>query len=168
MKRETYKDLLAKAKTLIKRQRDGRFKEPDLIAALKTLITIDVEEELDRRAKAIIDTETKPGSTKPTGQLRLPTLEFYDYEPDRLIRNDNGDMIEQDRAPVDFKFAESARAAKHVREAIEWDERKRKETEMFAAWVIEQQTNGRTKKLTFGDFIRESGLFQSFDIGKVA
>jgi len=163
MKRETYKALLEKARRQVKRQKDGTFKEQDLKDVLKTFIVINIEEEKDRRVKEIIDSETKPGGTKSTGQLRLPTLELYDYEPDRLIRNDDGDMIEQDRAPVHFKFAESARAAKHVREAIEWDERKRTEAELFARWVIEQQKTGRTKKLTFGDFIRESDLFQPFE-----
>jgi hypothetical protein len=160
MRRPTYKDLLFKAREIVKRNDAGIFKEPDLIAAVRSFLTIDVEAELDRRAKAIVDSETKPGSTEPTGQLRLPTLEFYDYEPDRLIRNDNGDMIEQDPAPVDFKFAESARAAKHVREAVQWDERKRKEVELFALWVLEQRTNGRSTKLTFGDFVREAGYFE--------
>jgi len=164
MKRETDRDLLAKGRAQVKRNKnDGTFKEQDLRDVLRTFVVINVEKETDRRVQEIIDSETKPGSTKPTGQLRLPTLELYDYEPDRLIRNDDGDMIEQDRAPVDFKFAEARRARKHVSEALEWADRKEEEASSHAKWVIEQQKKGRTKKLTFGDFVREAGLFQPFE-----
>jgi len=165
MKKITGKELLDQAKKGTKRQRDGHWHKADLHATLKKLLieVIDLDEEADRRATTIIDGECKPGSTKATGQLRLPTLEYYDYEPNRLVMNDNGDIIEQDRAPVDFKFAEARRARKHVSEALEWADRKDEEASGHATWVIEQQKNGRTKKLTFGDYIRESGLFQPFE-----
>jgi hypothetical protein len=91
VKRETYRDLLAKAKLKTERREDGEFDEEDLKANLAKLRPpINLDEENLKWAKDVIDHETKPRTTKPTGQLRLPGLELYDYEPDRLIRNDNG------------------------------------------------------------------------------
>lgn len=87
---------------------------------------------------------------------------LQDYEPDRLIRDNHGNAIEQDKAPHSYKRDESERAAKHAHEAIAWADRKRKEFEGFSSWVIEQQRNGRTKKLTFGDYVRESQLLYLF------
>ena len=90
MKKGTYRDLLIKAKRHTKRQPNGDFVEEDLHANVKKLIDIDVDQAKDRLAKAIIDSETRPGSTDSVGSLWLPTMEPYDYEPERLIRNDEG------------------------------------------------------------------------------
>lgn len=155
-----YSALLALAKAQTQRQENGQFNEEDLRATLEQLVTIDPEAEKRRVAKAIIDSETKPGSTEPTGQLSLG-FDSYDYEPDRLIRDDDGHVIEQDKALHSYKFAESKRAAKHWREAGEWADRKRQESEAYATWIIEQQQRGRQNNLTFGDFIREAGIFEA-------
>jgi hypothetical protein len=163
MKKSSYKDLLENAKKQTARDSDGKLDEEDLKANLKKLIVIDPDEEKDRIARTIIDSETKPGSTPPTGQLHLPTMELYDYEPDRLIRDDNGKIIEQDKAPVDSKDAEARRARKHAHESMQWADRKTEEATGHSHWVIEKQREGRKKNLNFGDFIRESNLLLPFE-----
>ena len=160
MKKGYYSDLLAKAKAKIKLQPDGGYEEEDLIASLEDLISIDLPTEKRRLAKTIIDAQTKPGGTEPTGQLHLPGFEPYGYEPLRLIRDDNGRVIEQDKAPHNYKFAESERAAKHAHGALQWAHRKRKEAQLHAGWVIEQQKQGLNEDLTFGHCIRDSDLFE--------
>lgn len=154
-------DLLDKAQEITKQNRDGGFPEIDLLTALKGLITIDVDAEAWRKAKSIIDNATKPGSTEETDQqLRLPGLEPYYYEPSRLIRDGNGNIIQQDKATPPYKLAELARATKHLNEATEWAKRKRKETEEYIRWDTEQRKKGRSENLTFGDFVREAGFLQ--------
>jgi len=160
--KESSKDLFAKAAQQTKRQNNGHFHEDDLLANLASLIIIDPAEERMRRAKAIIDNLTKPGGTEPTGQLHLPGFDFYDYEPERLVRDDNGNVIEQDRALYRFKIIEAKRARKHAHEANQWAERKAEESEAFTLWVMARRDEGRTTNLTFGDFVRESKLFTPF------
>ena len=163
MKDRHNRELLAKAKQQTKLNENGWWTEDDLLATLETLVIVDVKSEKRRIAKAILDSETKPGGTEDTGQLCFEGMEPYSYEPYRLIRDDEGNVTEQDKSVVKFKFAESSRAAKHSREAAEWAERKRKEVELYAQWVIKQREHGRRKNLTFGDFVREAGLFKPFD-----
>jgi hypothetical protein len=97
---------LEEAKRLTKRQPDGGFIEKELTAALANLIPVGDGSQRLRIAESIVDSKTKPGSTLPTGQLRLPGREPYDYEPLRLIRDGCGLIIEQDRATLRYKVAE--------------------------------------------------------------
>jgi hypothetical protein len=168
MKKHNRRDLLAKAKKQTKRQADDAMYENELLIEVEKLIEVDVAAIRRQMAKDVIDSETKPGGTDPTGQLCFPGMERYPYEPDRLIRDDQGRLIEQDKSTSGYKFAESGRAAKHAREAGDWAERKRQETELYAKWVIEKQGEGRTADLTFGDFVRESGLFEPFEKANAA
>lgn len=154
-------DLLAKAQEQTKTNEDGGFNEIDLLTNLKALITIDADAEAWRKAKSIINHATKPDTTEDTGQqLRLPGLEPYSYEPSRLIRDDDGRIISQDKATPAYKLAELARATKHLHEVTEWARRKRKETQEYIRWETGQRKKGRTENLTFGDFVREAGFLQ--------
>jgi hypothetical protein len=154
-------ELLEKAQRQTRRNEHGGFVEIDLITNLKSLITIDVEAEAWRKAKSIIDQGTKPGSTEETDrQLRMPGLEPYFYEASRLIRDGNGNIIEQDKATPAYKLAELARATKHLHEVTEWAMRKRKETKEYIHWETSQRKKGRTANLAFGDFVREAGFLE--------
>jgi hypothetical protein len=42
--------------------------------------------------------------------------------------------------------------------------RTRREAELFAAWVEAQEANGRRDELTFGNFVRETGILRPFQI----
>lgn len=55
----------------------------------------------------------------------------YPYEPERIIRDDEGKIIEQDKAGFRFKLAESMRARQNARAANEWAERTAAEVEVF-------------------------------------
>lgn len=155
--------LLEKAKLLTSRQKDGGFIRDDLLVALKSLIIIDVEAAKDREARAIFDQETRKGTTDVTGNLWLDGMNPYGYEPDRLVQDDDGHVIEQDKALISYKFAEDRRSAKHVKEVVEWNHRTHTETLLFGQWVFEQQQKGRFEDLTFGNFVRETGLFRPFE-----
>jgi hypothetical protein len=149
--------LLDEALAKVKRLKDNGANEEDLIAVLIDAIVIDVAEEKRRRAKEIIDRGTKPKGSPPHGQLALPGIDPYPWEPKRLIRDDKGRIIEQENATLPYKTAETQRSGKHVEEAVRWNIRRTTETGLYAEWVVAQITKGRKKReITFGNFVVEN------------
>lgn len=61
----------------------------------------------------------------------------------------------------DFRRLTDEEADKYVREAAQYAERTRVEAELFGAWVDKQQAKGRRDRLTFGDFVRETGVLRA-------
>jgi hypothetical protein len=109
-------------------------------------------------AKSIIDEACTPRFTERQGRLRLAGMASYPYEPDLLIRDGKGGIIEQDLAQLPFKQAEAKPAAES--DDAEYAARAAKEAELFSAWVTKEQAEGRTEvTLTFGNFVIESGLW---------
>jgi len=94
----------------VKRAPDGSYREIDLLEELAKLLPIDLAREKLKKAKKLIDNLAKPGSTEPDGQLSLPGLNPYDYEPDRLVRDNSGNIVENSKATPPFKTAEAQRA----------------------------------------------------------
>lgn len=134
----------------------GNADEDVLVKLIAEKIDIDVDAARLRKAKQIVNAHTKPGSTKPEGELTL--FDTYGYEPRRLVRDDHGNIVEQDIALIAMKQAEARRSRRHVDDAQLWANRKTREAEEYAAWVIDQTKAGRTENdLTFGAFVRESG-----------
>jgi hypothetical protein len=85
--------------------------------------------------------------------------EAWDYEPDRLVSDDQGNIIEQSRALPEFKAAETARAEKNVERAVEQLRRKSAENAEFQKWALAQALAGRPAlDLTWGNCIRENAL----------
>jgi len=136
-------------------------------ADIKAIIDLIVEEiEFDetkaRRQKAVqaFKARCKPGSTEPEGQLILPGLEPYGYEPQRLIADNEGHVIEQARAKPYYKNAEAARARDNARKATVWADRKTNESAGYSDWTIEQLGTGRPiDEITFDVFVRETGIW---------
>ena len=156
------RDALKEALERVKRMRDGGAVEEELVTTLKAYIHINVEEEKERRAKDMIDRRTKPKSTKPDGQLMLPGIDLpYDYEPERLIRDDGGKIIEQRKATPPYKRAEARRANKHLEEAAFWAKIKNEEDGQFAQWAYKQIRKGRKQnEIVWGNFIIEEGIWK--------
>lgn len=146
----------------VTRAPDGSYREDDLIAELIKLINIDTQREKAKKAKRIIDNLAKPGATEPDGQLCLPGLAPYDFEPERLVRDEYGNVVENQMASPSFKTADARRARKHAREASEWSDRKSEEQEIFGAWAMKQVYAGRpAAEITWGNCVKELGLWNA-------
>lgn len=151
----------------IERERDGSVPEHKLIDAVAEMVSVDIEAEKRKKAKRLVESRTRPGSSNASGQLVLPLLgnDPYSYEPQRLVRGpgvgEQRGLLEQDAATPVFKNAEW-RAAKTNRERVErWERRKAEEASHFAEWYIEKLEAGAGKgSLTFGNFVRDVGWWK--------
>lgn len=151
-------ELLERAKLKTPRLPDGSFAEDTLEDSLVGLIELD-ESDKRRMAKAIIDSQCTVGQTPFDGQLSLPGFPEYPYEPERMVRDDDGKIIEQDKAYLRFKFAEHKRSRQNATAAVDSSNRKAEEVEIFAKWTVEQTALGRPQnELTWGNCVRELGL----------
>jgi hypothetical protein len=143
------------------RNDDGSVDEKSLIDGIAELIDFDEATERRNKAVATVKRQRKPGTTAPEGQLVLPGIEPYAYEPERLVADNAGHVIEQKKAPVTFKQAEAERARANADRQSGAANRKEKEAREYARWVIEQATEGRDiRGLGFDDFIHDAGLWR--------
>jgi len=166
---EYYRRLIEAAKGDLQRKPDGSLNEEKLVEALAKRVPFDVETERRRKAKTIIDRAKRPGSTRKDGQLMLPGFNKpYGYEPDRLVSDETGDIIENSRVLPRFKSAQVSRAEVNVEDAVEQLRRISTENKHFQAWALEQALNGRPAfELTWGNCIAETGLHHP-DVGEDA
>jgi hypothetical protein len=156
----TYDNVLAQAKHLTPRNEAGGWDEAKLLDTVVSLLAFDTDKEKRLKAKRIIDHAAKPGGTDPDGQLSLPGFDKYDYEPNRLIRDDHDHIIEASRALPEFKACDSRRARINAERAQRWANRKTTETDLFQKWALEQATKGRPmRELEWGICIKELGLW---------
>ncbi len=154
--------LIEQAKCNAKRAADNTFSEPELVDELTKLIDFDVQREKRKKAKKMIDDLAKPGSTEPSGQLCLPGLEPYDYEPERLVRDEQGRIVENAFATPSFKTAEAKRARKHAREATVWSDIKSEEVETISTWAMKELMRGRpATEINWGTCVKELGLWNA-------
>lgn len=152
-------DLFEEAKRLTAADPDGTWNEDDLINTLAPMIDVDVDAERKRRAKEIVNSRTKPGGTRPRGQLTLPGLEKFAWEPERMVRDDNNRIVEEEKAPYDYKVAEAQRARGHAEAASDWADRKSEEVFLYGKWAAEQSRAGRpVLEVTWGNCVRELGF----------
>ena len=135
------------------------YDEQKLEDAIFARVEFDVVAEKRRIAKRIISERTKVSDDDVgKGQIKLPFIEPYFWQPDRLVRSDDGRIIQNAKAPLSFKLADLARANRHLADAAKWAERKRREFDEFGKWQAAEARAGRpTLELRFGAFIRESG-----------
>src|SRR5215471_11519663 len=124
-----YRTLYEEAKAGVKQNTDGSRFEPDLLDALAILLLghSDPQAEARRRAKQIIDTLARvPGELpdsdgddedEPPGQLwlQIPGInERVKYDPCRLVRDANGNIIEDDKQTLAFAVADHARSTENM------------------------------------------------------
>ena len=98
------------------------------------------------------------------------TNELDGYEPQRLIADNDGHLIEQEYAPPSYKRAEAQRArtaarraqsradSPAARHAKAWADRCTAEYEAHSAWALDRALAGDTD-ITFGRFVRDTSVW---------
>ena len=154
-----------RALRLVARNEDGGFDEKVFLELLASLMTVDLETEKWNKAKRLLQSHSTPGKTEADGQLSLPGLGTYAYEPERLIRDDTGHAIEQRAALPDYKAAEAARAERNADNAQRWARRKTLEARQHAQWALEELAAGRRqyKDAVFGTWVHDADIWSPGD-----
>lgn len=141
------------------RNSDGTIVEKSLVEIVAHAIDFDPEQQRLGLAQRIVSRRKKPGMTAPAGKVALPGLGAREYEPERLVADDDGNLIENSRATVKHKKAEARRSSANADRANERAEQDQAEAELIDAWAKEQQQAGRDEReLTFGACVSELGL----------
>lgn len=141
------------------RNTDGTIVEKSLVDIVAHAIDFDPEKERLGLAQRIVSRRKKPGQTAPAGKVTLPGLGLREYEPERLVADDDGNLIENSRATVQHKRAEARRSATNYDRAKERADQDQAEAELIDAWAAEQRAAGRDpRELTFGACLSELGL----------
>lgn len=152
---QAYRFALANAE----RNADGSAVEESLVEIVKNVIDFDADKELLGYARRVVSRRKKPGSTAPAGKVALPGLGLREYEPERLVADDEGNVIENARATSNHKRAEARRSALNADRAKERAEQDQIEADLIQTWAAGQQRDGRDpRELTFGACVAELGL----------
>lgn len=143
------------------RNDDGGIDEKALIDAVAELIDFNEQQERINKATRAVKRRRKPGSSPPEGQICLPGMEPYGYEPERLVADNEGHVVEQRTCRPNYKRAEAERSRNVARRHQIWASRKTEESEAYAAWTIEQLASGRRHgEITFDAFLHETGYWK--------
>ena len=149
------------------RNEDGSVNEDALIAAIEARIFVD--EESARREKAIrlVKRSAKPGGTQSKGQLTLPGMASYPYEPNRILKGaaiegSPDRVIKQDEATVVFKVAQIDRGRENAAKVLSRLARDEAEVNGYKDYVQSERKGGNKKwsAITFGDYVRAKGLWR--------
>lgn len=141
------------------RNDDGSVDEKTLLDEIAKLLDFDPDAERRNKAARVVRRHKMPGFGYRHGQLTLFGL-TYGYEPERLIADADGRIVEQARARVEFKQAEALRAREAAFKHQQWADRKANEHKVFADWTLRESLAGRpVSELTFDVFVRETGAW---------
>lgn len=152
---QAYKFGLANAR----RDAAGNVDEKDLVEIVARAVDFDEDKERLGLAQRIVSRRKRPGQTEAAGKVCLPGLEEYAYEPDRLIADGHGNVIENSRATVAHKRAEAVRSSLAAERAEERHQQDQAEADELAEWVKAEQAKGRDPhELTWGACVRERGF----------
>lgn len=155
-------DAVDAALAKLKRNDDDSVDEKKLIDEVAALLDFDEETERHNKASRAVARRRKPGSSDPAGQLTFEGMVPYGYEPRRLILDNEGHIVEQEKARPEFKRAEAERARKAANRAQVWANRKTAENEAYAAWAIKSlRSRRRASEITFDTFVRETGIWSA-------
>jgi len=148
--------------TAVERNEDGGVDDKALIDEVASLVDFDAAKERYSKAKRIVDKHRRPGSSDSDGQLAIPGLEPFAYEPKRLVSDGDGHSIEQAKARPHYVMAEAQRAQKNARHALEHADRKQRLANEFSLWAMRQLAKRRrAADITFDIFVRESGTWSA-------
>lgn len=137
----------------------GNVDEKSLVEIVARAVDFDEDKERLGVAQRIVSARKKPGMTVPSGKVCLPGLEAYAYEPDRLIADGSGNVIENWRATEKHKKAEAARSRMALERAGDRAAQDEAEAELIAQWSAVEAGKGRDPhELIWGTCVRESGL----------
>lgn len=143
----------------------GNVDEKSLVDIIAHAIDCDEEKERHGLAQRIVGARKKPGMTAPAGKVCIPGLEQYEYEPDRLIADGKGNVIENSRATVEHKKAEALRSDLAAERAKERAAQDAAEADLLAEWATGEREKGRDPhELVWGTCVRESGLLDDEDV----
>lgn len=140
--------------------------EDRILEALALMVPFDENKHRKKLAKDILDGLAKPGGTEPEGMVQLSLFGRNDtapweYDPNRLIRDGNGNIAKNGNATVAFKEADAQRADEHARDARKSANRKRAEADHFAKWAQTHAMAGRAvMELTWETCVRETGILR--------
>lgn len=144
------------------RNPDGTIVEKSLVEIVAHAIDFDADLQRLHLAQRIVSRRKKPGMTAPAGKVTLPGLGLREYEPERLVADDDGNVIENSRATPRHKEAEARRSAVNADKAVERAEQDRAENDLIQVWAKEQRGAGRDEReLVFGVCVVELGLLDS-------
>ena len=126
------------------------------------LSPVAIEKAQRRKAGEILDSACQFGVTEPAGQLIIDGFPPYDYEPDRMLRNGRGEIVENQNARAKMKVEN---ALYEYRDHPDLFPRLQKEGEIHTAWTRDQLAAGRPQEeLTWGACVKELGLLVD-DVG---
>lgn len=152
---QAYQFALANAQ----RNSDGTVVEKSLVDMVAHAIDFDAEKERLGLAQRIVSARKKPGMTAPAGKVALPGLGVREYEPQRLVADDDGNLIENALAAPRHKRGEARRSALNAERARERAEQDEVEAHLIETWAAEQGATGRDpRELNFGTCVAELGL----------
>lgn len=146
------------------RNEDGSVVESSLVDLLASNIDFDEAKERRGHAQRIVARRKRPGQTAAEGAVCFDGMELYPYEPDRLLADEKGNLIENRRAGIRFKAAEAARAQDGAKKALDRATREQREHAHFSVWLAEQYAAGRDpSEITWDTCVRETGLWKDAD-----
>ena len=160
--RQTEIELVERAKKKLKRNPEtNAFNDAELIAAVESEMEFDPVRERRVKAERIVRSQERPRNTEPDGSAWLPGFEPVPYEPNRLMRDDEGNTVERDLATPHFISAALVRANDNLQKQIKAFKRTLAESDEYAAWAADQAIMGRPpNEITFGNFLREKGYWR--------
>jgi len=143
------------------RNPDGSVIEDSLVAILAVHVDFDVDQARRGLAQRIVARRRRPGQTAPEGSIVFPGMEHYAFEPQRLLADNDGNLIPNEHARIKYKAAEAGRAQADVSKAASRATREQTESSHFAIWADEQYGAGRNPaEITWGSCVRETGLWK--------
>jgi hypothetical protein len=145
----------------VERNEDGGVDEKKIIDLVKSKIDFDSDAARARVAKTIVDRHKRPGVTDPDGQLSLPGLEPFAYEPNLLIADDDGHVVEKAKAFPNYLTARARRAQLNAQRVQRQATRHQQEASLYSDWAMKQLTELRrpVSEITFDTFVREAGFW---------
>lgn len=143
------------------RNADGSIPEGALVEMVARAIDFDPEKERLGLAQRVVSRRKRPGQTEPSGSVCIPGLEKYEFEPDRLVADHDGNVVENARALESHKKAEAFRAAMAAERANDRARREQREADEMTEWTAVESAKGRDPRtLTFEAFLREQGFLE--------
>jgi hypothetical protein len=156
------KEALEAAIAAAARNEDGQF-DAEIVAkeAAFLMDDPDIEEIKIQKMKLALRGRTSPGQTEANGQL----FSTYPYEPDRLVADDHGNMVEQSLSKPGAKQAEARRAMRNAVNVTLRAQRKNEETSLYSEWATNQVRSGAEwATVTFDRFVRGEGHWTADEI----
>jgi hypothetical protein len=143
------------------RDAGGNVDEKSLVEIVARAVDFDEDKERLGLAQRIVSARKKPGMTSPAGKVCLPGMEAYGYEPDRLIADGEGNVIENWRATEKHKRAEAFRSQLAMERARDRAVQDQAEAELISEWSAAEVEKGRDPhQLIWENCVREQGLLE--------